>query len=67
MAIGKKDTEFGSKVTYSFKTAKMKSKIIVVDLKCKKMFLFEKIDENVQFSFLFLGISKIFISLFASA
>ena len=29
---------------------KVKSKRIVVVLKCKKMFLFEKIDKNVQFN-----------------
>ena len=34
---------------------KIKTKKNIVVLRCKKMFLFEKIDKNVQFSFLFLG------------
>ena len=52
--FGKNDTEFDSKVSHSFKTAKWDKKTIVV-LKPKKMFLFEKIDKNIQFSSLFLG------------
>ena len=34
---------------------KSKKNIFFVVLKCKKMFLFEKIDKNVQFNSLFVG------------
>ena len=44
--LGIKDSEFESKELHFFKN---------VALKCKKMFLFEKIDKNVQFNSLFLG------------
>ena len=40
---------------------KVKSERIIVVLKCKKMFLFEKIEKNVQFNSLFLRIFKTFI------
>ena len=40
---------------------KMKSKWVIIVLRCKKMFLFEKIENNVQFNSLFLGIPKILI------
>ena len=40
---------------------KMKSKRIIVILKCKKMFLSEKIDKNVQFNSLFFGIPEMFL------
>ena len=53
--LGTKDTEFESKVLHSFKTVNWNQKNIFVVLKSKKMFLFEKIDKNVQFNFLFLG------------
>ena len=56
--LGKKDSEFDSKVLHSFKTAKWKQTNIVV-LKCKKKFYFEKIEKNVQFN-CFLEIPKIF-------
>ena len=46
--LGIKDSEFESKVLHSFKTANWNKKNVV--LKCKKMFLFEKIDKNVQFN-----------------
>ena len=49
-----KDSEFESKVLHSFKTANWNKNKNVV-LKCKNMFLFEKIDKNVQFNSLFLG------------
>ena len=52
---GIKETEFESKVLHSFKTSNWNKKNISVVLKCKKMFLFEKIDKNVQFNSLFLG------------
>ena len=51
--LGIKDTEFLSKVLHSFKTAYQKT--IFVVSKCKELFLFEKIDRNVQFNRLFLG------------
>ena len=51
--LGIKDTEFGSKVLHSFKTANLNKKDVV--LKCKKIFHFEKIDKNVKFKSLFLG------------
>ena len=51
--LGIKDSEFESKVLHSFKTENWNKKNVV--LKCKKMFLFEKIDKNVQFNSLFLG------------
>ena len=40
---------------------KMHTKWIIVVLKCKKMFLFEKFDEYFQFNSLFLEISKDFL------
>ena len=52
--LGIKDSEFDSKELHSFKTVNWNLKKNVV-LKCKKMFLFEKIDKNVQFNSLFLG------------
>ena len=39
----------------------MKSKRVIPVLKFKKCFFFEKIDKNVQFHYLFLGIPKIFL------
>ena len=54
--LGIKDSEFESKKLHSCKTANwnQKKKKNVV-LMCKKMFLFAKIDKNVQFNSLFLG------------
>ena len=40
----------------------MKSKRTIVVLKYKKMLLFEEIDKNIQFNFLFHGIRESFIS-----
>ena len=51
--LGIKDSEFESKELHSFKTSNWNKKNVA--LKCKKMFLFEKIDKNVQFNSLFLG------------
>ena len=54
--LGIKDIEFDSKMLHSFKTANWnQKKENYVVLKCKKMFLFEKIDRNFQFNSLFLG------------
>ena len=47
MVIWKKKMQ--SSTIVLFQSYKMKSKRIVV-LKCKKMFLFKKIDQNVQFN-----------------
>ena len=44
--FGKKRYRVRLKVSHSFKTAKWKKKYVVV-LKCKKMFLLEKIGKNV--------------------
>ena len=52
--LGKKDTEFDSELSHSFQTAKLNLKKYCC-FTGGKMFLFEKIDKNVQFSFLFLG------------
>ena len=52
--LGENDSEYDSKVLQSFKTVKWNKKNVVV-LKCKNVFLFEKIDRNVQFNSLFLG------------
>ena len=52
--LGLKDKEFKIKSFALLQNCKMKSKKVIVVLKCKKVFLFEKIDKNVQFSFLFL-------------
>ena len=57
--LGIKDSEFDSKELHSFKTVNWNLKKNVV-LKCKKMFLFEKIDKSVQFNSVFLGNSWIF-------
>ena len=43
-----KDTEFESKVLHSFKTENWNQEKNIVVWKCKKMFLFEKIDKNWQ-------------------
>ena len=43
-----------------FQNCKMKLEKIMLFLKCKKMFLFEKIDKNVQFNSVFLGIPIFF-------
>ena len=51
--LGIKDSEFESKELHSFKTSNWNKKNVA--LKCKKMFLFEKIDKNVQFNSVFLG------------
>ena len=57
--LRKKGTEFDSKVLHSFKNCKMKSKKIIIVLNVNKFeFLFEKIDENIQFNSLFLRNSK---------
>ena len=39
----------------------MKLKIVIVVLRSRKMFLFAKIDKNVQINSLFLGIPKMFM------
>ena len=44
--LGIEDTEFESKVLHSFKTANWNQKKNYVVLKCKEMFLFDKIDRN---------------------
>ena len=45
--LRKKDTEFDSKVYQAVKRSQKK-----IVRKCKKMFLFEKIDKNAQFNYL---------------
>ena len=57
--LGKKDSEFDSKVSHSFKTAKWKQTNIAA-LKCKTMFLFEKIEKMSNLILCFLEIPKIF-------
>ena len=45
--LRKKDTEFDSSITLD---EKYEIKNIIIVLKCKKMFLFEKFDKNIQFN-----------------
>ena len=56
----KKDTEFDSKISLSFVTVKWIKKNHCC-FKEWKNFIFKKIDKNVQFNSLFLGIPKIFL------
>ena len=49
---GKKDKELDSKISLFFKKVKRNKKAIIQSV--KKMFLFDKIDKNVQSSSLFL-------------